>query len=207
MNEDREYSAALGIGDVGERVAAFRRLAVERTDTSTRYYDDEPAFYQARALLEIVRQGLAEDDPGAAKELLSDAHRLIRTFDDSVDRSSGFHEFRQLWARVEGKDPRGPRIDWENLVESRYYRPAVRGAGRESATGELIAEIGAGHQLFGLALEVVAYGPDYDDVVVRVGEVGGADVRYVIVHLTYNLRPEPPPWPAVVDDVTFQGHW
>lgn len=47
-----------------------------------------------------------------------------------------------------------------------------------------------------------------DDVIVRVrDETDYEPVRYFRVHLTYNMRPEPPPWPDS-EDVTFTSvYW
>jgi hypothetical protein len=57
---------------------------------------------------------------------------------------------------------------------------------REAAT-----EIGPGHQLNGHALTVIATCSACDSVAFRAD-----DGRFTIIHLTWKLHQEPPPWPS-----------
>lgn len=51
-------------------------------------------------------------------------------------------------------------------------------------------EIAPGHVLHGIALSAVAKCDGCDDVV-----FGASDGTFAIVHLTWTLKPERPPWP------------
>jgi hypothetical protein len=72
---------------------------------------------------------------------------------------------------------------WERI-------PPEQAAGTHS---DFVAEVGSGHPLYGVTVQPLAYLRQSDDILVR---VEGDPVRFAVVHLTYDLRPEPPPWPS-----------
>ncbi|QIS23693.1 hypothetical protein [Nocardia terpenica] len=154
----------------------------------------------------MASEPLAVVDHGTADRLVGYARELVPGSADPADRSSAYDKIRQVESRLADKDPRGYRIAWDQLREDGAYQPVSSPADKAYWNGELLAEIGQGHTLHGKHLDVVAHVGGSDDVVVQVHEETGDPVRYVIVHLTFNRHPEPPPWPVVVEDVTFSGH-
>ncbi len=64
---------------------------------------------------------------------------------------------------------------------------------------ELLKEVGPGHALYGLDVDVTARRDGSDDYLFHI-----ADGRYADVHLTFRGAPEPPPWPATAVYATFE---
>jgi hypothetical protein len=202
------YRTALAIADPERRADAFRELALARARDDQPHFDEDPGFWQARALVDLASGSLAADNPDTSRRLLAHAAGLAREFADPVDRSSTLYDIRQVMTHLDGKDPRGRRIQWESISEDDHHAPLRAPEEKAFWNRELRAEIGEGHQLHGKELDAVAVLKGSDDVVVRVrDEAADEPVRYVVVHLTFNLRPEPPPWPTIEADVTFSGHW
>lgn len=67
--------------------------------------------------------------------------------------------------------------------------PAVRHGNHEA---ELLRELGQGHPLYDAKVTAVAMRGDNDDVLF---EIDGGEGGYVVVHLSWSGRPEPPPFP------------
>lgn len=78
-------------------------------------------------------------------------------------------------------------INWQRPWEP--VRSSNRGAALDQ---ELQAEIASGHVLSGRVGEALGVRHDSDDVLYRLD--GGEELA--VVHLTWNGRPEPPPWPS-----------
>ena len=64
---------------------------------------------------------------------------------------------------------------------------------RESFEKELHLEVGIDHVLFGKHAVAGAVSTYQDDVLFIIDE---SEFPYAVVHLTYNLHPEPAPWPT-----------
>jgi hypothetical protein len=73
------------------------------------------------------------------------------------------------------------------LTDPWFAPEAARAAALER---EATAEIGPGHPLSGQALTLIAACSACDGAAFRAD-----DGRFTIVHLTWTLRREPPPWP------------
>ena len=60
---------------------------------------------------------------------------------------------------------------------------------------ELTKEATSKHPLYGLQVSAIGFGEDPDDVIF---ELLDGKHRFAIVHLTWRMRPETPPWPHTV---------
>lgn len=78
------------------------------------------------------------------------------------------------------------------MSDEDFREPWFRLDAKQASTfeNEALAEVAPGHDLHGLTLQAMARCEGCDDVVFR-----PSDDMFAIVHLTWAMKPEVPPWP------------
>jgi len=75
------------------------------------------------------------------------------------------------------------------------WKPVPNGETAQKLQSELLNELAPGHPLFGRTVAAIGFRGDSDDVVLKITD---GSSRFAIVHLTWRMRPEEPPFPNAV---------